>query len=95
MGTIAATREAGVKDIDPPVVSWGMLTHEYIHEVGLRDGREAQVPAVVVMELRNGKTSQVRYYIDKLEAAKKMAKGTVAKRAVAGVARQVEAVVKP
>lgn len=84
-----------LRDIHPPVVSGDMITHEYVHEVRLRDGREGQVPAVVVMELRNGKITQVRYYIDKLEAAKQMAKGTVAKRVVASVAKQVEAVVNP
>jgi len=85
-----------LKDIHPPVVSGDMLTHEYIHEVRLRkNGSEGQVPAVVVMELRDGKITQVRYYIDKLEAAKQMAKGVVAKRAVASIAKQVEAVVNP
>ncbi|WP_455284758.1 nuclear transport factor 2 family protein, partial [[Eubacterium] cellulosolvens] len=33
-----------LKDIHPPVVSGDMLTHEYIHEVRLRDGREGQIP---------------------------------------------------
>jgi ketosteroid isomerase-like protein len=84
-----------LKDVHPPVVSGDMVTHEYIHEVRLRDGREGHVPAVAVMELRDGKITQVRHYIDKLEAAKKMARGTVAKRAVAGVAKQVEAIVNP
>ena len=50
-----------LRDIHPPVVSGDMLTHEYIHEVRLHDGREGQVPAVVVMELRNGRITQVRY----------------------------------
>ena len=84
-----------LRDIHPPVVSGDMLTHEYIHEVRLHDGREGQVPAVVVMELRNGRITQVRYYVDKLEAAKQMARGTVAKRAVANIAKQVEAIVNP
>ncbi len=84
-----------LKDIHPPVVSGDMLTHEYIHEIRLRDGREGQIPAVVVMELLNGKITQIRYYIDKLEAAKQMAKGTVAKLAVASVAKEVEALVNP
>jgi len=84
-----------LKDIHPPVVSGDMLTHEYIHEIKTRDGREGQVPAVVVMELRNGKITQIRYYIDKLEAAKQMAKGAVAKLAVASVAKEVEALVNP
>lgn len=84
-----------LKDIHPPVVSGDMLTHEYIHEIKMRDGREGQIPAVVVMELRNGKITQIRYYIDKLEAAKQMAKGAVAKLAVASVAKEVEALVNP
>ena len=84
-----------VKDIHPPVVSGDMLTHEYIHEVKLRDGREGQIPAVVVMELRSGKISQIRYYIDKLEAAKQMAKGAIQKRTVAGIVKQVEELSNP
>ncbi len=84
-----------VKDIHPPVVSGDMLTHEYIHEVKLRDGREGQIPAVVVMELRNGKISQIRYYVDKLEAAKQMAKGVIQKRTVAGIVKQVEELINP
>jgi len=84
-----------LKDIHPPVVSGDMLTHEYTTEVRLRDGREGFIPAVVVMELSNGKISQVRHYIDKLEAAKQMATGIVAKRVVASVARRVEALVNP
>ena len=84
-----------LKDIHPPVVSGDMLTHEYIHEIKTRDGREGQIPAVVVMELRNGKITQIRYYIDKLEAAKQMAKGAVAKLAVASVAKEVEALINP
>jgi uncharacterized protein (TIGR02246 family) len=83
------------KDIHPPVASGNMVTHEYMHEVRMRDGREGQVPAVVVLEMRDGKITQVRYYIDKLEAAKQMAKGPIAKRAVASVAKQVEAAVNP
>lgn len=84
-----------VRDIHPPVVSGDMLTHEYIHEVRLQDGSEGQIPAVVVMELRNGKITQVRHYIDKLEAAKQMAKGAVTKRAVASIVKKVEAVINP
>jgi uncharacterized protein (TIGR02246 family) len=84
-----------LRDIHPPVVSGDMLTHEYIHEVRMHDGREGQIPAVVVMELRNGQITQVRYYVDKLEAAKQMAKGSVAKLAVASVAKEVEAIVNP
>lgn len=84
-----------LRDIHPPVVSGDMLTHEYIHEVRLHDGREGQIPAVVVMELRNGRITQVRHYLDKLEAAKQMAKGSVARLTVASVAKEVEAIVNP
>jgi ketosteroid isomerase-like protein len=84
-----------VRDIHPPVVSGDMLTHEYIHEVRLQDGREGQIPAVVVMELRNGKIAQIRYYIDKLEAARQMAKGIIEKRAVAGITKQVDELINP
>lgn len=84
-----------VKDIHPPVVSGDMLTHEYIHEVRLQDGREGQIPAVVVMELHEGKITQIRYYIDKLEAAKQMAKGAVNKRLVAAIVKQVAELLNP
>jgi len=47
------------------------------------------------MELRNGKITQVRHYIDKLEAANQMAKGAVTKRAVARIVKQVEDVINP
>jgi len=47
------------------------------------------------MELRNGKITQVRHYIDKLEAANQMAKGAVTKRAVARIVKQVEDVITP
>jgi hypothetical protein len=57
--------------------------------------REGQVPAVVVMELSNGKIGQIRHYIDKLEAAKQMAKGLVNKRAVAGIVKQVDELLNP
>jgi ketosteroid isomerase-like protein len=83
-----------LKDVHPPVASGNMVTHEYIHEVKLRGGNEGQVPAVVVMELRDGKITQVRHYIDKLEAAKQLASGA-AKLAVNAVAKQVEAAVNP
>jgi len=88
-------REVPSKRYSSTVVSGDMVTHEYIHEVRMHDGREGQVPAVVVMELRNGRITQVRYYIDKLEAAKQMAKGSVAKLAVASIAKEVEATVNP
>jgi len=84
-----------LKDIHPPVVSGSMLTHEYTIEVKLRNGMEGFVPAVVVMELSNGKISQLRLYMDKLEAAKQLASGLIAKRAVAAVAKQVEELVNP
>jgi len=84
-----------VKDIHPPVVSGDMLTHEYIHEVRTRDGQEGQVPAVVVMELKNGKITQIRYYIDKLEAARQMATGFVTKRVVSSVVKQVDGLLNP
>ena len=84
-----------VKDIHPPVVSGDMLTHEYIHEVRLQDGREGQIPAVVVMELSGGKINQIRHYIDKLEAAKQMTKGIVSKRVVARIIKQVEELLNP
>ena len=84
-----------VNDIHPPVVSGDMLTHEYIHEVRTRDGQEGQVPAVVVMELKNGKITQIRYYIDKLEAARQMATGFVTKRVVSSVVRQVDELLNP
>jgi ketosteroid isomerase-like protein len=83
-----------LKDIHPPVVAGDMLTHEFTIEV-TRQGREGFIPAVVVMELNNGRITQVRYYIDKLEAAKQLATGLVAKRAVAAVAKEVEAIVNP
>ena len=83
-----------LKDVHPPVASGNMVTHEYIHEVKLCDGNEGQVPAVVVKEVSNGKITQVRHYVDKLEAAKQMASGA-AKLAVSAVAKQVEALVNP
>jgi ketosteroid isomerase-like protein len=84
-----------LRDIHPPVVSGDMLTHEYTTEVQLRGGRAGFVPAVVVMELSNGKITQVRHYIDKLEAAKQMAGGILSRRLVARVAKQVERLVNP
>ena len=83
------------KDVHPPVASGNMVTHEYLHEVRLRDGREGQVPAVVVLELRDGKITQLRYYLDKLEAAKQMAKGPVQKMAVDAIVKQVDEIVNP
>jgi hypothetical protein len=83
------------RDIQPPVVSGDMATHEYMVDVGLKDGRKGSVPSVVVAEFRNHRITQMRVYLDKLEAAKQLAKGLVAKRAVASVAKQVEALVNP
>ena len=84
-----------LKDIHPPVVSGSMLTHEYTIEAKLRDGPEGFIPAVVVMELSNGKISQIRSYIDKLEAARQLAQGIVERRAVAAVAKRVDELVNP
>lgn len=72
-----------------------MATHEFMYDVRMKDGREGSVPSVVVAEFRNGRITQIRNYVDKLEAAKQMAKGTVAKMAVASVAKEVEALVNP
>ena len=83
------------RDIQPPVVSGDMATHEYMVDVGLKDGRKGSVPSVIVAEFRNHRITQMRVYLDKLEAAKQLAKGLVAKRAVASVAKQVEALVNP
>jgi ketosteroid isomerase-like protein len=93
--TMKATEKFTLKDIQPPIVSGGILTHEYTLEIKLRDGREAFVPSIVVIELRDGKITQVRNYIDKLEVAKQLAKGPVAKRTVGAVAKQVEKLVNP
>jgi uncharacterized protein (TIGR02246 family) len=84
-----------LRDIHPPVVSGEMATHEYMIEVKMKDGREGAGPSVVVAEFRNGRITQIRNYIDKLEAAKQLAKGTLAKRTVARIAKQVEAAVNP
>jgi limonene-1,2-epoxide hydrolase len=61
----------------------------------LKGGPEGSVSAVAVAEFRNGRITQLRNYVDKLEAAKQMAQGTVAKRIVATVAKRVEALVNP
>ena len=84
-----------LRDIQPPVVSGEMATHEFMIDVKLRDGPEATVPALVVAEFRNGRITEIRQYVDKLEAAKKLATGLVAKRAVGAVAKEVEAIVNP
>jgi ketosteroid isomerase-like protein len=84
-----------LRDIHPPVVSGSMLTHEYTIEAKLRNGPEGFIPAVVVIELSNGKISQVRSYIDKLEAAKQMGRGFLEKWIVAVVAKRVAALTSP
>jgi uncharacterized protein (TIGR02246 family) len=83
------------RDIQPPVVSGEMATHEYMIDVKLRDGPEGTVPALVVAEFRNGRITEIRQYLDKLEAAKTLARGTVAKRVVASVAKRAEALINP
>lgn len=93
--TMKAYEKFNLRDIHPPVVSGEMATHEFMFDLRLKDGREGSVPSVVVGEFRNGRITQIRNYVDKLEAAKQMAKGTVAKRTVAAVAKQVEALVNP
>jgi ketosteroid isomerase-like protein len=82
-------------DIHPPVVSGEMATHEFMVDVKLKGGPEGTLPAVVVADFRNGRVTQIRWYLDKLEAAKNLAEGTLAKRAVASVAKRVEALVNP
>jgi len=84
-----------LRDIHPPVVSGEMATHEFMIEVKVKGGPEGTVPSVVVAEFRNGRITQIRWYIDKLEAAKELARGLVAKRAVGAVAKEVEAIVNP
>ena len=84
-----------LRDIHPPVVSGEMATHEFMIEVKVKGGPEGTVPSVVVAEFRNGRITQIRWYIDKLEAAKELARGLVAKRAVGAVAKEVEAIINP
>jgi len=84
-----------LRDIHPPVVSGEMATHEFMIDVKVKGGPEGTVPSVVVAEFRNGRITQIRWYIDKLEAAKELARGLVAKRAVGAVAKEVEAIVNP
>jgi ketosteroid isomerase-like protein len=90
-----AYEKFNLRDIHPPVVSGEMATHEYMIDVKLKGGPEGTAPAVVVAEFRNGRITQLRMYVDKLEAAKQLAKGTLAKRTVATVAKRVEALVNP
>jgi len=93
--TMKTYEKFNLKEIHPPVVSGEMATHEFMFEVKMKNRPEASVPSVVVAEFRDGRITQIRNYIDKLEAAKQLATGTVAKRAVASVAKRVEAVVNP
>jgi hypothetical protein len=72
-----------------------MATHEFMYDVKIRGGPEGSVPSVVVAEFRNGQITQLRNYVDKLEAAKQLARGPVAKWTVASVARRVELLVNP
>jgi uncharacterized protein (TIGR02246 family) len=84
-----------LRDIHPPVVSGAMATHEFMFDVKPKGGPEGVVPSVVVAEFSGGRITQVRNYVDKLEAAKQLAKGPVAKRTVAAVAKQAEALINP
>jgi uncharacterized protein (TIGR02246 family) len=84
-----------LRDIHPPVVSGEMATHEFMFDVKAKGRPEGSVPSVVVAEFRNGRITQIRNYVDKLEAAKQFAQGTVAKRVVARIAKQVEAIINP
>jgi uncharacterized protein (TIGR02246 family) len=93
--TLNTYEKFNLRDIHPPVVSEEMATHEFMFDVKMKGQPEASIPSVVVAEFRNGKITQIRNYVDKLEAAKQMATGTLAKRTVASVAKKVEAVVNP
>jgi uncharacterized protein (TIGR02246 family) len=84
-----------LRDVHPPVVSGEMATHEFMIDVKVKGGPEGTVPSVVVGEFRNGQITQIRWYVDKLEAAKQLARGLVAKRAVGAVAKEVEAIINP
>jgi len=84
-----------VKDIHPPVVSGDMLTHEYIHHNNRWNLSLTAILQSNFVELSNGKINQIRFYIDKLEAAKQMAKGVINKRAVTGIVKQVDQLLNP
>ena len=84
-----------LRDIHPPVVSGQMATHEFMYDVKLKSGPEGSVPAVVVAEFRDRKITQIRLYVDKLEAAKQLATGIIARRVVGSVAKRAEAMVNP
>lgn len=93
--TMKIYEKFNLRDIHPPVVSGEMATHEFMFDVKMKDRPEASLPSVVVAEFRNGRITQLRNYIDKLEVAKQMAKGTLEKRTVATVAKRVDAAVNP
>ncbi len=84
-----------LRDIHPPVVSGEMATHEFMYDVKIKGGPEGSVPSVVVAEFHNGQITQIRSYVDKLEAVKQLARGPLAKRTVAAVAKQAEAFINP
>jgi len=90
-----AYEKFNMRETRPPIVSGDTVTHEYMVDAKLKGGREGSVCAVAVAEFRNGRIIQLRNYVDKLEAAKQLAQGTVAKRMVATVAKRVEALVNP
>jgi ketosteroid isomerase-like protein len=92
---LKAFEKFNVRETRPPAVSGDTVTHEYMADGKLKGGPEASVSAVAVAEFRNGRITQLRNYVDKLEAAKQMAQGTVAKRIVRTVAKRVEALVNP
>lgn len=84
-----------LRDIHPPVVSGEMAMHEFMIDLKVKGGREGTLPSVVVAEFRSGRITQIRWYVDKLEGAKSLAKGVLGRRIVASVAKQVEAMVNP
>ena len=83
-----------LRDIHPPVVSGEMAMHEFMIDLKIKGGPEGTLPSVVVAEFRDGRITQIRWYLDKLEAAKNLAKG-MDRRIVASVAKRVEAMVNP
>jgi ketosteroid isomerase-like protein len=93
--TMKTYEKFNLRDIHPPVVSGEMATHEFMFDIKMKGGPEGILPSVVVAEFRNGRITQIRNYVDKLEAAKQMARGTVQKRTVARIAKQVEAAINP
>jgi uncharacterized protein (TIGR02246 family) len=90
-----AYEKFNMRETRPPVVSGDTATHEYMVDAKLKGGPEGSVSAVAIAEFRNGRITQLRNYVDKLEAAKQLAKGTLAKRTVGAVAKRVEALVNP